>query len=469
MVKIESRLDCLMYIIQQMDEMMASLMENLLIDINRKMSLPRGHHGSFSTRKRAKILQDLRNWNDDFKNLVEKAEVPADDNSFVVDKVKLRYNRNSCVSIRESLQSLHRAVQSGMNCDTEASHQATIELDWFGRDGSPARPFAVCLLHGPDSTPATPWRRFYAAGRAPKASSNGSLTSLLFTPPPPRSTRSPSPTKLISLSVTVEEESPSPALVLSNPSITDLCAEFQRPTTAVKSFGSLKDPTLIDGERFFSLSHVPSDSPEIVDAIPLKTILVGEVEQEPPSFLPLSAKQRYAMAASLAQAVLYLSDSPWLCDGWDKDQVKVFLEQNLSGHRSVSENPYLSCHFAGSPPASLSRVPEDILRRSIPNKIIFALGILLIELAVNEAFHESSFDAILEGDYLALRRKLDKVYREAGCLYGNAAQRCVNCEFLGHTSQIDFSLPRFRQQFHHTVIAPLQATYEVFSTLHGAA
>jgi hypothetical protein len=106
------------------------------------------------------------------------------------------------------------------------------------------------------------------------------------------------------------------------------------------------------------------------------------------------------------------------------------------------------------------------LAHLIPNQLIFTLGILLVELAVNEVFQHASIETVLQGDYLTLRRKLDRVYREAGDLYGNAAKRCVNCEFMGPSSALDLGLPGFRQQFHDTVMAPLQATYEVFSTLY---
>jgi hypothetical protein len=108
-----------------MDELTAGLMANLMVDMNRKVSavylnvqyrmlIPRSPAGrtsrptappdraswewrrvkrSFSTKKRTKILTDLRNWNDDLRNLIERAEVPAaDDGSAAVERIRMRFN-----------------------------------------------------------------------------------------------------------------------------------------------------------------------------------------------------------------------------------------------------------------------------------------------------------------------------------------------------------------------------------------
>lgn len=267
---------------------------------------------------------------------------------------------------------------------------------------------------------------------------------------------------------------------MKTPSIIDLCAEvhlqdaYRKGAEPDLSFGFLQDPESPGKRKLFSLSHVSNTYPRVIRAIGLKTMLTLEPEQEKPFSPSLSAKQRYSLAASLAQAVLYLSGSPWLNDRWETEQVKLFIQKNSSGCNELLDHPHISYLFGSlkSPPSSpTSETADEAFRgimQRIPNGFIFALGILLVELAINEVFQKSSLEAILHGDFLTLRRKLDEVYREAGSLYGNAAQRCVKCEFMGHSSHFDFGLPMFRQQFHHTVVAPLQATHELFSSLYSA-
>ena len=105
-------------------------------------------------------------------------------------------------------------------------------------------------------------------------------------------------------------------------------------------------------------------------------------------------------------------------------------------------------------------------RNMIPYKAIFSLGILLIELGVNQPFTYSRLasqrtqDA---GSFLNLLHeaqvKLDEVYRLAGDSYAYTAQRCVQFDFKGQQTQKDFGVPSFRQQFYNDVVAPVEATY----------
>lgn len=261
------------------------------------------------------------------------------------------------------------------------------------------------------------------------------------------------------MTVQEETEAVSVTTIASCPETTDLCSIAPDPAQKTP-FATLKDPgsNTPESTSSFSLSH--AKEPAILRPIELKSMLADDQWQTDPS-LALSAQQRYALAAAIAKAVLYLSNSPWLDNEWASDQVKLFLHRSASGHDTLSSHAHIS-HLFDPPP----KPPAPSIDRLIPNRVIFALGILLVELAVNEVFQHPSLEAILQGDYPTLRRKLDRVYREAGSLYGNAAQRCVNCEFMGHSSGVDLGLPGFRQQFHDTVVAPLQATYEVFSTLY---
>lgn len=203
-------------------------------------------------------------------------------------------------------------------------------------------------------------------------------------------------------------------------------------------------------------------------AVPVKSLLSSHERsgqlQEP--CLSLSAKQRYGIAASAAWSVLHLSGSPWLGDRWTENQANIFLEENQDGRKVLSWHPSASC-ILSSQTTSVEPSASDF-KFLIPNGTVFALGILLIELCLDKPFAETR--ELVEGaqssslldDYQAALSKLDEVYRLAGDSYGYAAERCVEFTFQGRDMYKNFDFSQFRQQFHDSVVAPVQATYSMF-------
>jgi len=126
----------------------------------------------------------------------------------------------------------------------------------------------------------------------------------------------------------------------------------------------------------------------------------------------------------------------------------------------------MSCKFP--PPATPDERIANEFKHLIPNSAIFALGILLVELCLNNQFEEirqasgSAASASLLDSYLTALRMLDEVYRQAGDSYGLAAERCLKFSFSGRDLYNNFSFSQFRQQFHDTVVAPVQTTYLMF-------
>jgi hypothetical protein len=288
--------------------------------------------------------------------------------------------------------------------------------------------------------------------------------------------------ELVPIDIVKDEKQPLTRIEIPQglPRITDLCAETHSPKLqkGTAPFGLLKGS---DNEEF-SLQHLPDSHPKITQAIGLREMLTpsfgtnGAQNQSQSQIkiqdMGLPAKRRYALAANLARAVLYLSDSPWLSDPWDYDEVKLFIQEQDSPYfcQTLSKHAHISCRFDASSQPSSSAARLDALRpimRIIPNRAIFALGILLIELAINQTIPQSSLDAILQGDFLMLGQYAKRAELAAGSSYGFAALRCVNCEF-SRSPHMDFSLPQFQEQFHDNVIAPVQGTSDVFSQLRMA-
>ena len=222
--------------------------------------------------------------------------------------------------------------------------------------------------------------------------------------------------------------------------------------------------------------------------VPVKSLLSDELGPH----VALSAKQRYGIAASVALSVLHLSGSPWLGDRWDEEQVRISLERSAAGREMLARHPCAAYRFATpEPPEQISATPEQPeqisvtpeppeqtaadFKHLIPNRTVFAVGILLIELCVNRPFEElrrnrrggdggdggggdASATTLLD-DYQVALSRLDEVYRLAGDSYGYAAERCVKFSFQGRYVTKNFDFAQFRQQFHDTVVAPVQATY----------
>ncbi|KAL6895399.1 hypothetical protein HDV57DRAFT_8265 [Trichoderma longibrachiatum] len=495
------------FIVRQMDEMMLGMMEGLQVDMSRK---PLWTHEpperaswewrrvkrSFRTKKCDKMIRDLRSWNDDLRHLVQSASqtLPPDEGNYAIQRVRRLYNGGNCESVRTTLRSLHRALREGLVGDGAGGHQVCIELNSLHAGGFPLLTFRIGVLHeGGGMMESGSWKLFYAAGEAAQHNPTVdtqpySLQSRPSTLPSRRSSYSQSlrekahsiwsksrdsfkqlPTPRASVEDTSTPSIPPlPLKPITSipPPITNLCNALSHPSHTEEVFGSLKDPTSSSSsETFFSLSHLSRNHDTIIREISLDKILATEPQRIAPAIQPLSAKRRYGIAASLAWAVLYLADSPWLSHTLDRHRVKLFLQRKqATGLISLSEKAYLSSPLSQPTslpsPASSSASLRQTTPAMTPKKLIFDLGILLIELAVNQSFSKESLSAILQHDYRPLKNYLDLVEQEAGIYYFNAAQRCVYGVFLADQGQMDFDLDQFQHEFYSTVVAPLQATYE---------
>jgi hypothetical protein len=125
---------------------------------------------SFRAKKCDKIIHDLRNWNDDLRHLVESAQTLPSDESYAMRRVRRLYNRSNCESVRRTLQSLHRALQAGLDSDDAECHQVCIELNSLHAGGFPLLTFRIGILHESGGIQTAPWKVFYAACEAGKKS-----------------------------------------------------------------------------------------------------------------------------------------------------------------------------------------------------------------------------------------------------------------------------------------------------------
>jgi hypothetical protein len=510
----------LLVIITEMNESTFKLLKKLKVDVSHKPNWKeesssraswewRRVERSVGIKRQKAIIDELRKRNFDIQMVVEKPEVPTlnvgwdggeDDDaggSQRIREVQKRNNPIACDAVRDKARSLHRIIQAGIVACGGDRHEATIELDW---EAAPR--FSVSLLHsqhGDGNGQGDIWKFFYASREEPRQPSNGRqpehLAATMLSEPLRPPTRSPSPGRKVksmidralgrtagksvsfattetaaqegeeALTLSLTPSTATMTATISCPEITNLCTEIPSPTQEADPFATIKDPHTPDSTKSFSLSHTASQQPAIIRPVCLKRATAGEDWNEH-GLLKLSAGKRYTLAVAVAKAVLYLSNSPWLSDGWITDRVRLFLcGDSSSGQGALSSCAHIFSAFSPSAPGSNdSLLPAPA--RFIPNKTIFALGILLIELGENKSFEESSLSAVLQGDYSSLFEKLENVSREAGAWYRTAAQTCVFCTFMGHNSRPSFEISGFRRQFYDSVVAPLQATVDITSPMY---
>ncbi|SPO04608.1 uncharacterized protein DNG_07293 [Cephalotrichum gorgonifer] len=483
-------------IIQRMGTAIYVLMKKLNIDADGKK--PDGFaqyewrkvKHSFSIKKRNKLVADLRHWNDDLRRALEKPEIPLEDNGRKVQDLKKRFNPQRCTSIRQCLSSLHRALKSGFGCACLHPHKAAISLDWNAYQSDLTRSFEVAISYQTNSQPpheSDSWRRLHLTLECPETTK--SVPELLT--PPVTPARSPSPSSSIRsrisdfrnvrfLSSTPPPLPKSPAASILNLSqsstaksisasveITNLCKTVSTKNGPWLS-DFLKDPDQ-DQDRKFSVDHNQPEPPKITQIIPLKSLLSihdRQMAQGGKPYLSLSKKQRLCIAASISWSVLHMCGSGWLDEQWSEKQARIFLERGPGGREIPSQYPCASYVFSG--PTTQGQTTDD-QNYLMSRTAIFALGVLLIELCINKPLEEMRTagesgprDPLLV-DYPTAESKLDEVYREAGDSYGYATERCVKFAFEGRDIHRDFDFSQFRQQFYDAVVAPVQATYLMFT------
>ncbi|TGJ82728.1 hypothetical protein E0Z10_g6058 [Xylaria hypoxylon] len=400
----------LIFIVRQMDEVTMELIKSLDVSIDTK-NWSRVKN-SLNTKKRNKVLESLRHWNENLRRVVEKTELPEEDDSSQIQELKLRFNPQRCSSIRKCLGSLHRALGAGLCCACPSPHQAAVGLDWKAYESDEMQVYKVAVSYKKNAQPSQhidSWKKLHIAPDvAPELTAPH--PNLLAPVSPPRT---PSPTSLIKSKIvrfasfsSLRISSPSPkasrsvsvvtsvarSIITSRTEVTNLCDAVCAKNIPHNMAGYFKDPEKDPSEkdhRRFLLDPNQPDLFKITEAFQLKSLIsLGHLpagKQNP--IHSLSAKQRYGIAASIA---------------W----------------------------------------------------VIFALGVILVELCMIDLQSGSLID-----DYRTAVSRLDEVRRIAGSAYGDAAERCIKFSFPGRDMYKNFDVLQFRKKFYDDVVAPVQAAY----------
>ncbi|KAI0868908.1 hypothetical protein GGS24DRAFT_185442 [Hypoxylon argillaceum] len=501
----------LVVVVQQMNDVTTELTRSLDVSIDSPSDKTLWNwtrvKNSLNTKKRNKVLESLRNCNEALRRVAEKTELPEEADSSEIQKLKLRFNPQRCASIRDCLCSLHRALGASLCCACPSPHQAAVDLDWKYYESDEMQVYKVAVSYKKTTQPSQhvdAWKKLHIIPHiVPRSIPQVALPDLnqlaLASPP-----RAPSPmtsikskmvrftsfTNLRTLppSLLTPPTTPSSSSVINGPfssvvmasgtEVTDLCSAVcteNIPDNLASYFKDPdKDPDKEDYRRFFLVPDQP-DLSRITEAFRLKSLIS---QGHPPAgkqnpIYSLSAKQRYGIAAAVAWSVLHLGGTPWLGEFWSEQQANLFLEKSDQAGTPDSPKPYVSYIFSATPPPPPPpshdkqqqqqqqqqpvTTPSSAFDELVPNRVIFALGVLLVELCTLDLRSRSR--PLLIEDYRAAVGRLDDVRRIAGSAYGDAAERCIKFSFAGRDMYKRFDMAQFRRQFYDGVVAPVQAAY----------
>lgn len=181
------------------------------------------------------------------------------------------------------------------------------------------------------------------------------------------------------------------------------------------------------------------------------------------SLIPLH--QRIRLAKELATAVLQFHATPWLLNSICSDDVLLpKTGDSTSIAASALHEPYVDVSIEG-PHGPLTRQTTFPSRTLIRNRLLFSLGVMLLELAYQAPLHSlqkpTDVDAHVapNTDYHIADRVRHEAASILGPRYAEVIRKCIQCDFgrgddLGET--------RLQEGFHQDVICELEELEERF-------
>ncbi|KAK4164376.1 hypothetical protein QBC43DRAFT_300477 [Cladorrhinum sp. PSN259] len=517
-------------IISHMEKLLSKLMDKLDVDSqgrpkwtteppDRAIWEWRRVRRGFSRSSRQKLIEELQFWNDALKNCFDKAELPLDNDTptSAVDTMRSKYDSASCNRIRQRASKIHQVLSRSWLCQSHQQHSGNLKLPWHTGDAALTKEEGLSLLfpykatgssqywcevscdvieaeqivappistthislattgpapdptsHEPQSPSHRPWKKLKGLFQASDSPKEAKTTNL------------PAISAITSTSSSTAIALPNPAFPLYSrppqlpPTVKCLCSF----THGVMNIGRLVNKSSTGNSLHVQMKRL--EQPRFSSAVPLATVF-----DQAAAGLILSRKDRFAFAAAATWAVLLLSGSPWIGPEWNgKDGLQLLTELH-----AMKYQPAVSCTFSGL--GSLTRGQDELETthaagnhsntgsQFIRNRTLFVLGVLLIELSLNKPFEKlreeylsSSLSASLGmgtqsmiDDFEVANMCMQRVYLEAGDLYGYAVQRCLRCEFPGRDITKSFEFEQFRTDFFHGVVAPVQVTFNLLQAMH---
>lgn len=420
------------------------------------------------------MFDELQHSNYNLRALLSRPELPSKDWTPRVQTFVARYNQNDCDAVRSQACEVKKALDACWRCS--CPHQTSLDLNWHTNRPTRSPVFSVSLSYDIASnlslTRISQWRRAEVKVDATVTSSSSARNDeqvlgptirdiQLLSVVPPQSTstgqqsrslfqwrprsRSTSP-----LPPSPSSSAPAASLVNSAKKIDSLCRFVQGLDNGGEPLGFLAVP---GGTKRVHLSTFPGAHKEEATLVHLLP------PSNPPDHLKLSRRKRFEIAAAAAWATLLLCDTPWLDHTWDKHGL-CFFSENAAGLPLSKRCVSMIQGSALGPNLTIAGNSKRLVR----NEATFSLGVLLIELCLDQSFEDCKRAANIGttatnivDDYDFAQSLIENVFRQGGNSYGDAVQRCIEFAFPGRPTTRNFSDAAFREQFHHLVVAPIEA------------
>jgi hypothetical protein len=167
---------------------------------------------------------------------------------------------------------------------------------------------------------------------------------------------------------------------------------------------------------------------------------------------------------TITKGVLQLHSSPLLTSGWTKEDI-IFVPHGQDD--KPFRRPYIASAITNTGGISNQDLQQttEYVPVYVPNITIFALGILLIEICLDQSLEQlraqenlapKNHMCKIETDYDTAIRLLERgrILDEYGEKYDHAVRRCIRCNF--DTASTDLENSAFRQAVHNGVLAMLE-------------
>ena len=237
-------------------------------------------------------------------------------------------------------------------------------------------------------------------------------------------------------------------------SISDICSALCVSHQSRKAIGYLVDEE-DDKHKHYLYRTNTMIGPE-TQSISLGDVLSG---WHGSSKRPLLRSDRLQIAVTLASSVLQLDGTSWLKSEWSSEDIFFHDKSNRPTQSSYSY-PYLSwkrCMTNVDTPGSFDTVSRETF--AVRSKVLFALGITLIELC----FGKKIADTYIPEDRdpkEAIYRLCGAVYHEMGSSYGDAVRRCLYQPF--DVREIGLDNEEVQQKVFDEIVTPLSDDLNIF-------
>lgn len=238
--------------------------------------------------------------------------------------------------------------------------------------------------------------------------------------------------------------------------ILDFCATAFDPRhmSTGSGMGYFKDDGLQDcRQRLHRMSARKSSLAVSLDTL-IKTSAGATRPQE-----RLLRRYRLFLAVVLASSVIQLGDTQWMRKFWTSGDIMVpqLADSQLADLRPNETYPYLSWELTS--PSSRIDDPDDMCKESCRSRVVFALGLTLVELCLGWRLAELRTEEDTRATRLETKRAtairlLDRIHQEEGEEYRYIVEKCVMLQFRTETWLMDDE--RFQKSMFFDVVEPLE-------------